>query len=566
MPGSSRDLQLMELKDIILQQNKMLQEQAEAIKAMKQALAEKEASDAEHAREKACLQEQIDYLKSKLFGKSSERQAQVDGQTSIFDSDPGEAAEGEEEQAPDGIVIKEHVRKRKATRQEKFHGIPQTEDVIELPEDKLGCPVCGTKMEPVGKEFVRYEFEFIPASGMVHKIYKMNYACPECREHAGEPLPDMAAEGAGQEEDAPERGCVFASAEVPPALIEKSFATPSCVAHVMYQKYCQAVPLYRQEKDWAQLGLELGRETMAAWVIRCSQRYLEPVFGCMRDVQIARGFLMADESPLQVLKEKDRTAQQKSYMWVFRTGEDGLPPVILFLYSETRKGRNAAEFLEGFHGYLETDGFGGYNKLEDVKRCGCWAHVRRKFFESIPKGKKNDLSEPAVQGVQYCSKLFEKERLIVEKCGKDYEKRKEERLRLEKPVLEAFWSWLEKQTPMSGSKLATAVTYARNQKPFLETYLEDGRCSISNNLSEQEMKNYVIGRKNWLFSDTPAGAKASAIVYSMVETARANAVNIFEYLKYLLEHRPTDATPKEDILKLMPWEPEVQEACKIKSK
>ena len=267
---------------------------------------------------------------------------------------------------------------------------------------------------------------------------------------------------------------------------------------------------------------------------------------------------MVDETTVQVLKEPGRNPATDSYMWVFRSGEDGDGTIILFAYSPTRNGDNAVSFLKGFSGYVMTDGFSGYNKLKDVSRCCCWAHVRRYFFEAIPKGKENDQSEPAVQGVNYCDALFALEREIKKKTA-TYDQIKELRLKKEQKHLDAFWTWLEKQNPIAKSRMDKAVNYAKNRKPYLETYLEDGRCSFSNNLTENAIRPFTVGRKNWLFSDTVAGAKASATIYSIAEMAKANGLNIYEYLKYLLEHRPNEDASDEELEQLCPWNEHVRE-------
>lgn len=564
MPVTPKDRQLMELKDTITQLNRTVQEQTKAIAQLTAMLEEeragKAASEAGHEQEKKLLLEQIEYLKRKLFGTSSERTGHaIDGQMSLFneaEAETGQAPETEgDEEGEKGGNARKQKRRPKQKLTEKLKGIPVEEALIELPEGERFCPECGTQMQPIGKEFVRREFEYIPASGKVKEIYRMTYACPQCREHAGE-------EKDGDEEA--ERKCVIVKPDAGQGLLPHSIASPSAVAWVMYQKYANAVPLYRQEKDWGQIGLGLDRATMANWVIRCADEYLTPVFGCLHRMLLSKGFLMADETRVQVLKEPGRKAQTDSFMWVFRTGEDGGPPIILFRYTKTRSGEHAASFLAGFEGYLEADGYSGYNSVRGIKRCGCWAHLRRYFVEAVPKGKAFDLSVPAVQGVQYCSRIFKLEAEISAKCGTDYKKRKEQRVLKEKPVLEAFWSWLEKQAPTKNTKFDKAVAYAMNQRPYMETYLEDGRCSLSNNLSEQEMKNFVIGRKNWLFADTPKGAEASAVVYSIVETAKANRLNIFRYLRYLLEKRPSALMSDEELEKLVPWDPDVVAACSIK--
>ena len=267
---------------------------------------------------------------------------------------------------------------------------------------------------------------------------------------------------------------------------------------------------------------------------------------------------MADETRIQVLHEPDRRPQSQSFMWVFRSGEDGLPPIILYGCSPTRSGDQAAEFLNGYQGYLETDGYQGYNKVPGIKRCACWSHIRRYFIDAIPKGKQFDYSQPAVQGVQYCDQLFRLEDSINKACKGDYEKRKQLRLEKEKPVLEAFWSWFDGLHPVRNSRLDKAVTYVRNRRDTAETYLEDGRCSFTNNLSENAIRPFVIGRKNWLFSSSVEGAKASAVVYTMVEMAKAHDLNIFRYLEFLLEQRPNDRWSDEQLAGLVPWSEKLQ--------
>ncbi|MCM1543477.1 MAG: IS66 family transposase, partial [Blautia sp.] len=234
--------------------------------------------------------------------------------------------------------------------------------------------------------------------------------------------------------------------------------------------------------------------------------------------------------------------------------------IILYRYTQTRAGFNAADFLKGFKGYLETDCYQGYNGLPDVKRCCCWAHLRRYFVEAVPKGKELDYSNPAAQGVQYCNKLFEHERRSREK-GHSHEQRKEYRIQKEAPVLDAFWEWVSQQSPKKGTRFEKAVNYAQNHKEQFMTYLEDGRCSFSNNLSENSIRPFTVGRRNWLFSDTPKGAEASAIVYTMVEMAKAHNLNIYKYLNYLLEHLPETRMADSELSRLAPWDPEVAARC-----
>lgn len=212
---------------------------------------------------------------------------------------------------------------------------------------------------------------------------------------------------------------------------------------------------------------------------------------------------MMDETPVQVLKEDDRRAQTKSYFWVIRTGEDGLNPIILYNYTPTRAGENTKRFLNGIASgfYLMADGYQGNNKVQETNRCCCWAHIRRYLLEAIPKGMDKDYTNPAVQGFLYCEKLFAFERSYREK-GFSHKQIYTHRLKDEKPVIESFLAWLKQVDPGRNGKLGKAITYIRNREDFLMTYLEDGRCSFSNNLSENSIRPVTVGRKNWLFSDT----------------------------------------------------------------
>ena len=273
---------------------------------------------------------------------------------------------------------------------------------------------------------------------------------------------------------------------------------------------------------------------------------------------LKRNFAMADETRVQVLKEEGRRAQTQSFMWLFRSGEDGLAEIILYGYSPTRSGSHAKEFPEGYSGYLETDGYQGYNSLPGIRRCSCWAHIRRYVVDAIPKGKQLDYNQPAVQGVHYCDRLARLESTITSKCGADHEKRKQMRLEKEKPVLEAFWAWVDSQHPTRNTRLDKALTYVKNRRETSMTYLEDGRCSFTNNLSENAIRPFTVGRKNWLFSDSVEGAQASAITYTMVEMAKAHNLNIYGYLSYVLEQRPDETWSDEQLAELAPWSEKLQ--------
>ena len=533
MADSSKDIQLRELKDMIHDLQKMiktLQATVDAANKREEAL----------TQERDNLKEEVDLLRKKLFGTSSEKRVlDIPGQQNFFneaelEQDPALAQVEELEASSSEKTPKK--RKARATDAERFKGIPVEKEYLDLSEKEKNCPVCGTALKQIGEEFVRRELVFIPARLKVREYYSRNYECPQCSQH-GIPVIKKGKDGR-------------------PHMLY-GMACAGTVAWVMYQKFCNALPYFRQEKDWKQYGASITRKTMANWVIQNSEAFFLPMYEYFQRKLLEREFAMADETPLQVLHEPGRRAQTQSYMWLFRSGEDGLPPIILYKYSETRAGENAVDFLRGFKGYLMCDGYSGYNKVPDAKRTACWAHIRRYLTDAIPKGKALDYTQPSVQGVMYINQLFHLEDIIKAKHT-SFDAIKKARLEKEKPVVEGFLSWLDQQAPVRGSRMDKAVTYIQNRRSYLTTYLEDGRCSFSNNLSENAIRPFTVGRKNWLFCDTPNGAQASALVYSMVEIAKANGVNVYHYLTYLLEKMPSDRMSDEELELLAPWNENVK--------
>lgn len=537
MADSSKDIQLRELKDMITDLKKMiktLQATVDAANKREEAL----------TQERDNLKDEVALLRKKLFGSSSEKRTlDIPGQLNLFNEAEMEqdlaAAKAEELEAslPDKAGKK---RKARATDAERFKGIPVQKKYLDLADGEKACPVCNTALEEIGEEFVRRELVFIPAKLKVYEYYSKNYTCPECSKRD---LPVIKKGKDGK-----------------PHMLY-GMASAGTVAWVMYQKFCNGLPYCRQEKDWKQYGAAITRATMANWVIHNSEAFFLPMYGYFHRKLLERGFAMADETPLQVLHEPGRRAQTKSYMWLFRSGEDGGPPIILYKYSETRAGDNAVDFLHGFKGYLMCDGYSGYNKVPDAKRTACWAHIRRYLTDAIPKGKELDYAQPSVQGIMYINQLFHLEDVIKAKYT-SFDAIKKARLEKEKPIVEGFLSWLDNQSPVRGSRMDKAVTYIQNRRPYLATYLEDGRCSFSNNLSENAIRPFTVGRKNWLFCDTPNGAQASAIVYTMVEMAKANGVNVYHYLTYLLEKLPNDRMSDEELELLAPWNENVKAEIK----
>ena len=545
MPSGVKDIQLLELKDTILQLNNTIREQSSLIENLQKLLEERNAADAKKDQIISNLEAQLEFLKQKLFGSTSEsRKAQCPGQMSIFDLLDGEEEKPAVEIEPEIIEVKAYKKERKpkATYDEMFADLPTTQITVDtLTEEQKTCSVCGTEMVSIGHEVIRTEIRYTEPKLERIEYIATTYECPKCKDT-----------------DEPQ----FVKDEGLPALIPGSYVSSGLAAHVMYAKYVLGMPLYRLEKDFARLGARISRTSMAGWIIYCSENYLQPIYRRLHRLLLKRRYLMADETPIQVLKEPDRRPQSKSYVWLVRTGEDGEVPIVLYHYTPTRAGKNAEAFLkdaeDGF--YIMVDGYKGYNKLKKAKRCCCWAHIRRYLLQAIPKGHERDYSEPAVQGYMYCNKLFEYERHYREQ-GLSFKQIYNRRLKDEKPVIEAFLAWADRQHPQSGDRIIKALNYINGCRPYMMTYLEDAHCSLSNNLSENSIRPVVLGRKNWLFSDTQDGANASMTVFSMVETAKANGLDPQKYLLFLLDQRPSIEMTDDELDQLMPWSEAVKAAC-----
>lgn len=540
MINSAIDIRLRELKDVITQLNKTIDSQNSTIEAQTKILSEKESIIAE-------LTEEIKLLRKKMFSSSSEKTKVVNNpdQLNMFSL---LGLEPEPEAVPvdvEVINVKAHTKtkKKKPTLDEQFSSLETKQVYINnlSDEDKL-CPECGSEMKSIGTEVVRREVVHVKPSMYVLEYIATTYSCSKCKDTED---PQFIKDD-----------------KAPAALIEGSYVSPSLAAWTFYQKFVLSVPFYRLEKSFEELGAKISRTSMANWAIMCNEKYFKPMTDFFHKELVKRTFLMMDETPVQVLKEPDKTPESKSYVWIMRSGEDGLPPIVYYHYSATRSGDTAVELTQGIAPgtYLMCDGFFGYNKLTNVRRCACYAHIRRYFLDAIPKGHGNDITNPAVQGVMYCNKLFEYERRYSERHYRP-ETRMKQRLKDEKPVVEAFINWVDKQVISGNGRFAKAITYVRNRRDFLMTYLEDGRCSLSNNLSENSVRPVTVGRKNWLFSVSVDGINASMGIYTIVEMAKLYGLSRYKYIEYLLEHRPSEKMSDEELAKLAPWNEDVQKAC-----
>jgi len=483
--------------------------------------------------------EQFKLAKHRQFGASSERTGPGQEQLSFFNEAEKEAEP--EPLEPDVETITYTRRKQKGHREAVLKDLPVETIEYRLPPEEQVCPNCGGQLHQMSTE-VRQELKVIPAQVKLVKHVRYVYSCRRC-------------EGEGT-------STPVVTAPVPSPVIPGSLASPSAVAHIMNSKYVDGLPLYRQEQQWSRLGVELSRQTMANWVVYAAEKWLEPLYDRLHREILKRDILHADETTVQVLHEDGRLAETQSYMWLYRTGRDG-PPIVLFDYKTTRAGKHPKKFLSGFKGYLHVDGYSGYDLLADVILVGCWAHARRKFDDVLKVLPPDKRASPtvALEGLSFCNKLFEIERDLADATP---EERYKARLEKSVPVLNAFSEWLEKQSSsvLPQSLLGQAIKYCQSQWDKLRNFLLDGRLEIDNNRCERSIKLFVIGRKGWLFCNTPKGARASAVIYSIVETAKENGLIPFEYLRYLFERLPNlgEGDPDE----LLPWSPSLPETCRAR--
>ncbi|PIQ42607.1 MAG: hypothetical protein COW05_08955 [Gammaproteobacteria bacterium CG12_big_fil_rev_8_21_14_0_65_46_12] len=462
------------------------------------------------------LYEQIYLLKHGKFGASSERYVDEHPQGRLFDeADLSTETQAEIEAADESITIPEHQRKKRG-RKPLPKDLPRLEVIHDLADGDKQC-ACGCQLTCIGDERTE-QLEIIPAKMQVLVHVQKKYACKGCEE-------------------------TIKTADKPKQPIPKSIAAPGLLAHVLTQKYQYHLPLYRQEMMFQGIGVDIPRATLSLWVIRCSE-LLQPLVNLLEDEILSYDIAYADESTVQVLKEPDKPAQSKSYMWCFGGG----PPdrfSVVYHYHPSRTHQKAIDFFEGYRGYLHCDGYQAYDKVkkensEDITLVGCWYHARRKFVEAEKVSKKPGLAKYIIKEIQHLAKV--EKAIQAEQLKPEAAKR----YRIEKalPTIKKIKLKLDDHHDKvsSQSKLGQAMTYTLNQWPKLLTYLDDGRLEISNNRMERAIKPFAVGRKNWLFANSVAGAKAGAIIYSLIETCKAHSINPYDWLRHALTELPSCET------------------------
>lgn len=494
-------------------------------------------------------EEQFRLSRVKRFGASSEK---TDFEQMSFFNEAESLRDDSLKEPELSDVQQRRGQKRKGQKDRITRPLPKQIIEYRLTDEERVCPVCGEELSHMKKE-VRKELTVIPAKVVVTEHVVHSYSCRNCDRNGTE-------------------GVVI-RADAPKPLFRNSLVSASLLADIITKKYVDALPLYRQEKNLNRNGILLSRQTLSNWVVQGSGVYIEPLYALLHQELLRKDVLHADETTLEVLREPGRDAETKSYMWLYRTsGCDADRPVILYDYQESRSAECPENFLKGYHGYLQSDGYSVYPAMSGVSSgeiisVGCMAHVRRKYDEALkamPPGA-DKASSLSAKGLDYCNMLFQIER---EAEGLSYEDRQKLRAEKAKPIFQEFLEWAreKKEQVLPKSKLGDALTYTVKQAVPLGNYLLDGRLEISNNRAERSIKPFVIGRKNWLFSNTPNGARASAVLYSIVETAKECDLNVFRYLEHVFRCAPnTDMTDPSEVEKLLPYSKQLPADCYISS-
>ena len=365
------------------------------------------------------------------------------------------------------------------------------------------------------------------------------------------------------------KGTKVVKAEHPKELLNNSIATPSLVSAIINAKYVNAVPLYRQEQEFERNDVHLSRQVMANWMIKSAERYLSLVYDRLRAEIISMPIVHADETPVMVSKD-GREGMHKSYMWVYRTGSlNNTNTAVIYEYQKTRKKDAPEKFLKGFSGKLVCDGYKVYHSLEkdaEFTVAGCWTHARR-YYADVIKASATKPTDKAIatKAINIIAKIYQEENKLKDKSSDERLKLRQQHI---KPLVEAYFACVREHEHNVLPKSATgkAFTYSLNQEKYLKTFLDDGDVPIDNNAVEQAIRPFCVGKKNWKLIDTVHGAKASAIIYSIVETAKANNLKPYEYLKHLLTEIPKhmDSTNLNFIEALLPWSEQLPDACRKK--
>lgn len=510
--------------NILLQ---LLESQTETIKELQR-------SNQALNQEVHLLNEKLSYFTDRFFGRSKETlDSQVTGQLNLFSDEGEENVLFTPTEAGQETVVKGHKRTR-GQKAAKIAHLPLKERHHELATDQRICDQCGTQMTDIGTTKIREEVLFHQA--MLDRLVHLQhaYCCKECEKA------DVSS---------------YKKAPVPRPVVSNSLGSNSLIAETIRLKFGQKVPANRQESYWQEtLGLDISRDNITNWHIKVCHNALDSLAQRVRVHLNQEEILHADETTYRVIEK----GKKETHYWLFSTGKHSLHPIVYYHHAETRAGEVPKQFLADFNGYLHCDGYAGYNAVEDVTLVYCLAHARRKFFESLPKNNKNE-ETPAWIAVKMIDIWFQLER---EWADLSAEARLKKRHAYLKPLFVNFYEWLGSFTAVPKSNLDTAVKYALKLRGGFETIFEDGRLELSNNLAERQIKELVIGRKNYMHSCSLEGARTSGIILSMYRTAEVNGLNPVSYMEFLFDRIPNLVPVSNEALdELLPWLPLAQAEC-----
>ena len=491
--------------------------------------------------------EQLADLKRHRFGRSSERHEsdeqisfmEVDGKIVFFNE--SEAVAAEDDGAEPETVPRRKPKKKQGKREEDLDGLPVVVIEHSMTEEELAARFGEGGFKQLPDEVCR-RYGFTPAKVEVEEHHVKVYAGKKTDEIVKAPHPE--------------------------SLLRGSLVSPSLEAAVMNAKYVNAVPLYRQEQEFERYGLHISRQNMANWTIQCADRYLAVLYDYLHEKMYGYHVLQADETPVLVNKD-GRPAGSKSYMWVYRTGRMYTDrQIVLYEYQRTRNASHPREFLKDFSGICVTDGYQVYhtieNEREDLKIAGCWSHARRRFDEAVkalPKAKQKD--SRAYLALTMIQAIYREEKQLKELPAQERQNRRQLSV---KPLVEAYFVWVRENISKVPQKSKTweGFSYSLNQEKYLKVFLDDGEVPMDNNAAEQSIRGFCIGKKNWVMIDTVAGAKSSAIIYSIAETAKANNLKPYDYFEYLLTEIPKhlDDTDRNFLDDMLPWSPNLPVNCR----
>lgn len=526
------------------------------VESMEEELNKKDKELSSKEKEIQDLKNELAYLKGvisnrnkKIFGTSSE---QVDtNQLSFFNEAEKHSDSKLEEPILEQIT---YSRAKKSNYTGKKDNLANLERVIiehKLEGEDLNCKECGEELTPIGVKSRKEIIKYVPAKLIVEEHVMYSYACKTCERETGESS--------------------IVSTESPKTIFYNSMASNELIAHTLILKYQHAMPLYRQETYFDMMGATLSRQTLCNWSMSAATA-LEPIYNHMKKELLNRNYINADETTLKVINDNGKDSKSKKYMWLYMSKTNS-KPVILYDYQSTRSSACPKSFLGDFKGFLQTDGYTGYNSVSEATRLYCLAHIRRYFYNII-----ENLDEEALKtsrgaiGFNYCEQIYKFEKELRETYSNDqnyYDIRFKERTEKLAPIIDKFIEYvdIEIEDALPRSPLGKALDYAKKHLPGLKNVLLDGCLEVDNNAAERAIKPFVIGRKNFLFANTAKGATSSANIYSVVETAKANKLVVERYLVYLFDNlSKIDMKDSETLENLMPWSDKIPENMKIKDK